>query len=96
MPVQLLIIHHQFARKEINYALKLHKPFFTIYLRETQLPNELIFDMDEIQAMKKYQFGEFWKLTRIKRKLQLNSIKGSLKWQKKKATTLQELFLKKY
>jgi hypothetical protein len=52
------IIDSEYVRKEINYALKKHKPFFTIYLRETQLPHELIFDMDEIQAMKKYLMPE--------------------------------------
>jgi len=51
-------IDSEYVRKEINYALKIHKPFFTIYLRETQLPHELIFDMDEIQAMKKYLMSE--------------------------------------
>jgi tetratricopeptide (TPR) repeat protein len=52
------IIDSEYVRKEINYALKMHKPFFTIYLRETQLPHELIFDMDEIQAMRKYIMPE--------------------------------------
>jgi len=48
------IIDSEYVRKEINYAMKMHKPFFTIYLKETELPHELMFDMDEIQAMKKY------------------------------------------
>ncbi|MFX0143842.1 MAG: TIR domain-containing protein [Candidatus Hodarchaeota archaeon] len=52
------IIDSEYVRKEISYALKRHKPFFTIYLRETDLPHELIFDMDEIQAMKKYLMPE--------------------------------------
>jgi tetratricopeptide (TPR) repeat protein len=52
------IIDSEYVRKEINYAMKMHKPFFTIYLKETELPHELMFDMDEIQAMKKYLMPE--------------------------------------
>ncbi len=52
------IIDSEYVRKEINYAMKMRKPFFTIYLKETELPHELMFDMDEIQAMKKYLMPE--------------------------------------
>jgi hypothetical protein len=62
-------IDSEYVRKEINYALKLHKPFFTIYLRETQLPHELIFDMDEIQAMKKYLMPETEFFTKLREML---------------------------
>jgi tetratricopeptide (TPR) repeat protein len=52
------IINSDNVRKEINYALKIRKPFFTIYLKETELPHELLFDLDVIQAMKKYLMPE--------------------------------------
>ncbi|GAG60629.1 unnamed protein product, partial [marine sediment metagenome] len=53
------IIDSEYVRKEINYAMKMNKPVFTIYLKETKLPHELMFDMDEIQARQFIKEGKF-------------------------------------
>jgi hypothetical protein len=42
------------VRKEIDFALSRHKPFFGVYLKDTKLPSELEFDIGRIQSMKKY------------------------------------------
>jgi len=48
------IIDSEYVRKEISFALKKQKPFFSIYLKETQLPSKLEFEIGDIQFMKKY------------------------------------------
>jgi tetratricopeptide (TPR) repeat protein len=48
-------IHNsEYVKKEISFALKKHKPFFAVYLKETALPTELEFEMADIQAMMKH------------------------------------------
>jgi hypothetical protein len=51
------------VRKEISFAIKKHKPFFAVYLKQTELPTELEFDIADIQAMMKYLMPttEFYK-----------------------------------
>jgi len=48
------IINSKYVRKEISFAIKRNKPFFAVYLKETNLPTELGFEITDIQAMKKY------------------------------------------
>ncbi len=52
------IIDSEYVRKEISFALKKQKPFFSIYLKETQLPSKLEFEIGDIQFMKKYLMPE--------------------------------------
>ncbi len=52
------IIDSEYVRKEISFALKKHKPFFSVYLKETQLPSELEFEIGNIQFMNKYLMPE--------------------------------------
>ncbi|MFX0043944.1 MAG: TIR domain-containing protein, partial [Candidatus Hodarchaeota archaeon] len=52
------IIDSEYVRKEISFALKKHKPFFSVYLKETQLPSELEFEIGNIQFMKKFLLPE--------------------------------------
>ena len=52
------VIDSEYVRKEISFALKKQKPFFSIYLKETQLPSELEFEIGNIQFMKKYLIPE--------------------------------------
>ncbi len=52
------IIDSEYVRKEISFALKKQKPFFSVYLRETELPSELEFEIGNIQFMKKYLIPE--------------------------------------
>jgi tetratricopeptide (TPR) repeat protein len=48
------ILDSDYVRKEISFASKRNKPFFGVYLKETELPSELEFDIADIQSMKKY------------------------------------------
>ena len=59
-------IESDYVRKEINYALSKKKSFYAVYLKDTQLPGDLEFDIAGIQSMKKYTMpdGEFF--TKIK------------------------------
>ena len=52
------IIDSEYVRKEISFALKKQKPFFSIYLKETQLPSKLEFEIGDIQFMNKYLMPE--------------------------------------
>ena len=52
------VIDSEYVRKEISFALKKQKPFFSIYLKETQLPSKLEFEIGDIQFMKKYLMPE--------------------------------------
>ena len=52
------IIDSEYVRKEISFALKKQKPFFSVYLKETQLPSKLEFEIGDIQFMKKYLMPE--------------------------------------
>jgi len=52
------IIDSEYVRKEISFALKKKKPFFSVYLKETQLPSELEFEIGNIQFMNKYLIPE--------------------------------------
>lgn len=47
------IITSEYVNKEINFALTTKKKFFAIYLKKTQLPSELIFDISNIQYLDK-------------------------------------------
>ena len=51
-------IDSEYVRKEISFALKKHKPFFSVYLKETELPSELEFEIGNIQFMKKFLLPE--------------------------------------
>jgi hypothetical protein len=42
------------VRREISFALDKNKKFYAVYLKDTQLPDELAFEMSGIQFMKKY------------------------------------------
>jgi hypothetical protein len=46
------------VRNEINYALKLSKPFFAIHLVETELPPGMDLQMSSIQAIFKWRMNE--------------------------------------
>lgn len=48
------ILDSEYMRKEIDFALSLQKKFFSVYLKDTNLPSEMEFDLSRIQAMKKY------------------------------------------
>ena len=48
------IIVSEMVRKEISFALKKKKKFIGIYLKETNLPSELEFEIADIQALMKY------------------------------------------
>ena len=48
------IIDSRFVRREISYALNKNKQFFSVYLKDTKLPDELDFEISRIQSMKKY------------------------------------------
>jgi hypothetical protein len=52
------IIDSKYVRKEISFALKKQKPFFSVYLKETQLPSKLEFEIGDIQFMNKYLMSE--------------------------------------
>lgn len=53
------IIDSEYVRKEISFALKKNKLFFSVYLKETELPSKLEFEIGDIQFMKKYLMSEF-------------------------------------
>jgi hypothetical protein len=46
------------VRNEINYALKLDKPFFAIHLDETELPPGMDLQMSSIQAILKWRMND--------------------------------------
>jgi len=52
------IIDSEYVRKEISFALKKQKPFFSVYLKETELSSKLEFEIGDIQFMKKYLMPE--------------------------------------
>ena len=60
------IIDSEFVNKEINYALSRKKRFFSVYLKDTKLQDELEFQIAGIQSIKKYAMpnNEFY--TKIK------------------------------
>ncbi|MFX0043943.1 MAG: tetratricopeptide repeat protein [Candidatus Hodarchaeota archaeon] len=63
------IIDSEYVRKEISFALKKHKPFFSVYLKETELPSELEFEIGNIQFMKKYLIPETKFYTKLNKML---------------------------
>jgi len=52
------IIDSEMVRKEISFALKKKKKFIAIYLKETNLPSELEFEIADIQALMKFRLTE--------------------------------------
>jgi len=56
------IIDSKYVRREISYALDKGKKFFALILKDTQLHNELQFEISGIQSMEKYTKpdGEFY------------------------------------
>jgi len=52
------IIDSEYVQKEINFALKRKKPFFSVFLRETKLPREIEFEISNIQYLNKYLMSE--------------------------------------
>ncbi|MFX1495558.1 MAG: tetratricopeptide repeat protein [Promethearchaeota archaeon] len=63
------IIDSEYVRREISFAVKKHKPFFSVYLKETELPSELEFEIGNIQFMKKYLIHETEFYDKLKRML---------------------------
>ena len=63
------IIDSEYVRKEISFALKKQKPFFSVYLKETELPSKLEFEIGDIQFMKKYLIPEPEFYNKLKRML---------------------------
>ena len=53
----------------LAFALKKHKPFFSVYLKETELPSELEFEIGNIQFMKKYLLPETEFYTKLNKML---------------------------
>jgi hypothetical protein len=58
----VFITHHildsEYVQKEINFALNRHKAFFAVYIKETELPSELEFEISSIQHINKYLMPE--------------------------------------
>ncbi|MHA1728634.1 MAG: toll/interleukin-1 receptor domain-containing protein [Promethearchaeota archaeon] len=52
------IIDSDYVRKEISFTINRHKPFFAVYLEETELPSSLAFEIADIQAIQKYKMME--------------------------------------
>ena len=52
------VIDSEYVRKEISFALRKKKPFFSVYLKETELPSELEFEIADIQSIMKYIMPE--------------------------------------
>ena len=52
------ILDSDYVQKEINFALKKHKAFFAVYIKETKLPSELEFEISSIQHINKYLMPE--------------------------------------
>jgi hypothetical protein len=52
------ILNSDNVRKEISFVSKRQKTFFGVYLKETELPRELEFDIADIQAMKKFLMSD--------------------------------------
>ncbi len=52
------ILDSDYVIKEISFASKRQKTFFSVYLKETELPSELEFDIADIQSMKKYLMSD--------------------------------------
>ncbi len=52
------IVDSDYVRKEISFASKKQKQFFGVYLKETELPSELEFDIADIQSMRKYLMSD--------------------------------------
>ncbi len=52
------ILDSDYVRKEISFASKRQKTFFGVYLKETELPSELEFDIADIQSIKKYLMSD--------------------------------------
>jgi len=52
------LIDSEYVRKEISFALRKKKPFFSVYLKETELPSELEFEIADIQSIMKYLMPE--------------------------------------
>ena len=63
------IIDSDYVRKEISFALKKKKKLFAVYLKETELPNELEFEIADIQLMKKYLMPETKFYTKLREML---------------------------
>ena len=63
------ILDSDYVRKEISFASKRNKTFFGVYLKETELPRELEFDIADIQSMKKYLLPEAEFYTKLREML---------------------------
>ncbi|MHA1729026.1 MAG: TIR domain-containing protein [Promethearchaeota archaeon] len=60
------IIDSKYVRKEISYALDKDKQFFSVFLKDTELPNDLQFEISGIQSMKKYSMSDSEFYTKLK------------------------------
>jgi len=60
------IIDSEYVNKEINYALSRNKPFYSVYLKDTKLPDKLEFQIAGIQSMMKYTMSDAEFYTKIK------------------------------
>ncbi|MHA1111493.1 MAG: TIR domain-containing protein [Promethearchaeota archaeon] len=52
------MLNSEWVKKEIGFALKKKKKFVAVYLKKTELPLELEFEIADIQALKKYRLDE--------------------------------------
>ena len=52
------IFDSEYVQKEINFALKKHKAFFAVFLKETKIPSELEFEISSLQHINKYLMPE--------------------------------------
>jgi len=52
------IIDSEYVKKEIRFAIREKKKFFAVYLRETKLPSDIIFDIADIQYLNKKTLPE--------------------------------------
>lgn len=65
------VINSENVRKEINFALNKGKKFFAIFLKETELPSDLEFEIAHIQYMNKYLIPDTEFYAKLKEMLNL-------------------------
>jgi len=63
------IIDSKYVRREISFALDKNKKFFAVFLKDTQLPDDLAFEISGIQYMKKYTMPDSEFFTKLKKVL---------------------------
>ena len=63
------ITSSDYVRKEIYFSIKKKKKCYAIYLKETQLPDSIEFEMEEIQSIKKYLISDAEFYNRLRKDL---------------------------